>query len=261
MTHTPDQPSPRHRRDYFATAVEAVPPLLQALAAITASVAFAFANHRFVPLWSVIVVAALSVLVLVISGIWSWRARHLLVEREAEVRSERGRGLSVNAPTWSWAAIIAGVALIGGSIFILIQGLMASPNYTSPYDGLNPQQSPCLDSAEKVPAGNTTLFDDSGRSVGVVTLMQSVNCSAVWGRVILTLQAAPRLKDYTIKIIIERPGDGVEIPYAIALNGATVAYGSMLSDSQACVRAEVALRANNSSNYGKYSVTPCVAQT
>jgi hypothetical protein len=261
MTHFPDQSSPRHRRDYFATAVEAVPPLLQALAAIAASVAFAFANHRFVALWSVIIVAALSVLVLVISGIWSWRARRLLVDREAKVPSERGRGLSVNAPTWSWGAVIAGAILISGSIFILVRGLMPSPNYSSPYDGLNPQQSPCLDSAKKVPGGNTTLFDDSGRSVGVVTLMQSVNCSAVWGRVILTQQAAVRLKDYTIKIIIERPGDSVEIPYAIALNGATVAYGSMLSDSQACVRAEVTLRPNNSSSYGKYSVTPCIAQT
>jgi len=246
MTHFPDQSSPRHRRDYFATAVEAVPPLLQALAAIAASVAFAFANHRFVALWSVIIVAALSVLVLVISGIWSWRARRLLVDREAKVPSERGRGLSVNAPTWSWGAVIAGAILISGSIFILVRGLMPSPNYSSPYDGLNPQQSPCLDSAKKVPGGNTTLFDDSGRSVGVV---------------ILTQQAAVRLKDYTIKIIIERPGDSVEIPYAIALNGATVAYGSMLSDSQACVRAEVTLRPNNSSSYGKYSVTPCIAQT
>ena len=261
MAHFPDQPSPRHQRDYFATAVEAVPPLLQALAAIAASVAFAFANHRFVPLWSVIIVAALSFLALVISGIWSWRARHLLVDREAKGRSERGRGLSVNAATWSWGAVIAGMILIAGSIFIIIRGLMPSPNYASPYDGLNPQQSPCLDSAEKVLTGNATLFDDSGRSVGVVTLMQSVNCSAVWGRVILTRQAAVRLKDYTIKIIIERPGDAVEIPYAVALNGATVAYGSMLSDSQACVRAAVALRPNNSSNYGKYSVTPCVAQT
>jgi hypothetical protein len=140
MRHPSDQSSPRHRRDYFTTAVEAIPPLLQALAAVAASVALAFANHRFVPLWSVIIIVVLSVLVLVISGIWSWRARHLLVDREAKVHRERGRGLAVDAPAWRWSAALAGTVLIAGSVFILIRGLMPSPNFASPYDGLDPQQ-------------------------------------------------------------------------------------------------------------------------
>lgn len=260
MTYPPRR-SPRHRRDYFPAAVEAAPPFLQTLAAIAASVALALINRRFVPLWSVIIEMVLSAIVLVMSGLWSWRARHLLVDRTAKARGERGRGLSADSQIWLWSATIAAAVLIAGSIFVLVQGVRPSPDYASPYDGLDPQQSPCLESAERVPVGNPALFDDSGRPVGVVTLMRSANCSTIWGRVILTPQAASMLKDYTIKIIIERPGDDTEVPYAIALNGATVAYGSMLSDSKACVRAEVALRPNDSYTYGKYSVTPCVSQT
>jgi hypothetical protein len=206
-------------------------------------------------------VVAGSVLVLVTSGIWSWRARHLLVDREAKVHSGRRGRFSVNSSAWSWGAIIAGAALIAGSVLILIQGLMPTPNYASPYDGLDPQQSPCLESAERAPAGSADLYDGLGGLVGIVTLMQSVNCSTVWGRVVLMQQEASRLKGYTIKIVIERPGDGAEIPYAIRLGGATVAYGSMLSDSQSCVLAEAALRPKDSPNYGRYSVTACIAQT
>jgi hypothetical protein len=101
-----------------------------------------------------------------------------------------------------------------------------------------------------------TLFDRSGRAVGIVTLVRSVNCSTVWARVILTR----KLKDDTINIIIERPGDSVRVPFSIALGAANVAYGSMLSDAQSCVRAEVSLRPNDAIRNGPYSITPCVIQ-
>jgi hypothetical protein len=249
--------SARHRRDYFATAVEVVPPVVQALAAIAAAVALTFAGHHFVPAWSIILLLILSAMALFSSSIWSWRARHLLVDRAARGGESHEGSWAADAHIWFGAGLVVTVLLVGLSIFVFVNGVRPSPNYASPYDGMDPQQSPCVNSAQQIPIREPILFDSSNQAVGKVELIRSTNCAAVWARVVLTKQAAVRLKNDVISIVMIRPGDGVKAPFAIALNGATVAYGSMLSDTQSCVRAEVSLRPKNSNNQGPGSVTSC----
>jgi hypothetical protein len=249
--------SPRHRRDYFAAAVEVAPPLLQALAAIAATVGLTFIGHHYVPVWSIVVILSLSALALFASSIWSWRARHLLIDREARGKSGPKTRWKPNARAWLVTGSAVTLSLIALSIYVFINGIEPNPNYSSPYDGLDPQQSPCVNSAQQIKIAEPALLDPAKQVVGQVELVRSVNCATVWARVTLTKQAAQRLKSYTVTIVMIRPGDGIKAPFSIPLGGATVAYGSMLSDTQACVIAKVSLTSSQSGERGPEAATPC----
>lgn len=73
----------KHERNYFEVTTEVVPPLLQAVAAFAGGVALAFANHYFVPTWSVVLTLILGFITLAAASAWSWRARHLLLDRKS----------------------------------------------------------------------------------------------------------------------------------------------------------------------------------
>jgi hypothetical protein len=105
-------------------------------------------------------------------------------------------------------------------------------------------------------AEEPALLDTAKREMGKIELTRSVNCATVWARAVLTKQAAQRLRDHTVSIVMIRPGDGVKAPFSIPLEGATVAYGSMLSDTQACLIAKVSL-ISKSGKHGPVAVTPC----
>ncbi len=247
-----------HRRDYFETSVEVAPPSLQALAALAAAVALAFAGHHFVPVWSVIVVLILSTFLLVSSSIWSWRARHLLLDRAAHGSKEHRRRSEPDTQIWFWGGLIISLILSGLGVYILINGLRPNPNFSSPYDGMDPQTSPCLSSAVRISqVREPVLRDSSNHAVGQVELIRSTNCSTVWGRAVLTKQGGLRVKNDTISITIMRPGDNVTVPFAIPLEGHDVAYGSMLSDAQSCVQAQVTLRSPHSNVQGPVAMTAC----
>jgi hypothetical protein len=181
----------------------------------------------------------------------------LLIDRAARGKSNQRTTWQADARKWLLAGAALTASLVALSIYVFVNGIKPNPNYASPYDGMNPQQSPCVDSAQQVDAKEPTLYDSTNQAVGKIELVRSVNCATVWARAILTKQAAEQLKDYTISIVMIRPGDDEKAPFSITLGGATVAYGSMLSDAQSCVMAEVSLTSNKSSEQGPESATSC----
>ena len=256
---------PQHRRDYFSTAVEIAPPTLQGVAAFAATVAIAFVGHRFVPAWSVVLTLVLGALALICAGLWSWRARHLLVNRAArDARHSSSTRFSPDSRLWLLNGLIALIALIGLSTFILIRGLVPDVSYASPYDGLDPNTSPCLGSIDKF-AGykRPILRDDAGRQVGYIELRRSLNCETVWAKINLLPSAIPQLSGSIARITMVRPGDDIKAPYSLILNhdtlgNYTVVFGNMLSDAQSCVRAEIYITSRDRRHAGPVSTTACV---
>ena len=59
---------------------------------------------------------------------------------------------------WLGAGLGVTVLLVGLSVYVFVNGVKPNPNYASPYDGMDPQQSPCVDSAEQVHAREPTLL-------------------------------------------------------------------------------------------------------
>lgn len=255
---------PRHRRDYFATAVEIAPPTLQGVAAFAATVAIAFIGHRRVPAWSVVLTLVLGALTLLCAGLWSWRARHLLVDRAArkEHHSSNTR-FSADSRLWLLNSLITLIALIGLSTFILIRGLVPDVSYASPYDGLDPRTSPCLGSVSKFTGyKGPLLHDDAGRLVGHVELRRSLDCETIWAKVYFLPSVISQLSGSIAHITMVRAGDAVKAPYSLILNhdtlgNYTVIFGNMLSDAQNCVRAEVNITSRDHRHTGPVSTTAC----
>jgi Protein of unknown function (DUF2690) len=248
----------RHRRDYFETAVEVAPPSLQAFAALAAALALAFAGHRFVAAPVVIAILVLSTSLLVSSSIWSWRARRLLLNRTARDQKKLAKWSDPDKRIWFYAAISISGVLLALGIYILVNGLRPSPSFYSPYDGIDPQTSPCLSSAVRISeVKEPSLLDASDQAVGRVELIRSADCSTVWGRVVLNNQGMIRAKNDTISITAIRPGDNITAPFSIALTGHSVAFGSMLSDAQSCVQVQVTLVSPHAKARGPVAVTAC----
>jgi hypothetical protein len=254
---------PRHRRNYFATAVEIMPPTLQGAAAFAATVALTFLGHRFVPGWSVVLTLVLGALTLLCAGLWSWRARHLLVDRAArEVSYSPTSRFPPDSRFWLLNGLMALLALIILSVLILNRGLASNVSYASPYDGLDPGTSPCLGSVSKLAGNKPILRDYAGRVVGHVELRRSVDCQTVWAKVYFLRPLIPRLNGSIAHITMIRPGDAVKGPYSLILNHETlgkytVIYGNMLSDAESCVKAEVDITSPRGGHTGPIATTPC----
>ena len=249
----------RHERDYFGAAVEVAPPALQAIAAVAITFALTFAGRHFVPNWSVALTLAVGVITLVAASIWSWRARRLLLAYPTkEQRNARTKALSASSRWWLASALASTLLLIGISPFLVISGLMPNPSFASPYDGTDPGTSPCVQSAQPVLGQERpVLRDPEGRPVGYVQLRRSVACATVWARVILQPSSAAHLKGDIALITMVRPGDNAEAPYPLLLQGGTIGFGNMLSDSQSCVVAHVSITAANGKRSGPETLTEC----
>lgn len=249
----------RHERDYFDAAIEVAPPALQAVAAVAITFALTFAGRHFVPDWSVALTLVVGIITLVAASIWSWRARRLLLAYpRKDQRDVRARPLSANSRWWLVGAIASTLLLLALSPFLLITGLMPNPSFASPYDGTDPGTSPCVQSAQPLPdQGRPTLRDPRGRSVGYVQLVRSVACATVWARVILEPPFAGQLKGDIALITMVRPGDNAEAAYPLLLRGGTIGFGNMLSDSESCVVAQVAITVTNGKAAGPETQTAC----
>jgi hypothetical protein len=250
--------SSKRRREYFAVATEIAPPLLDAIAALAASLALTFVTRRYVPTWSVVLVLAIAVLTILGAGLWSWRARRLLGERQTRLPRTSKNRLAVNSPLWLWASILTALLLTGLSGFVFVRGIKPIPSYASPYDGTDPGTSPCVQSAQPIPDdGRPTLRDQSQQEVGHLELRRSSACATVWAKVYLKKGAAARLKHSMAQITMVRPGDDVKAPFPLPLSGGTEGFGNMLSNAQSCVRAEVVITSPDGKQTGPKSKTEC----
>jgi hypothetical protein len=249
----------RHERDYFEAAIEVAPPALQAIAAVAITFALTFAGHHFVPDWSVALTLVVGAITLVAASLWSWYARRLLLAYPTkDQRNARTRASSANSRWWLAAALTTTLLLIGLSPFLLINGLMPSPSFASPYDGTDPGTSPCVHSAQPFPdQGRPTLRDLEGRPVGYVQLERSVACATVWARIILQPSSAVHLKGDIALITMVRPGDNAKAVYPVLLNGGPIGFGNMLSDSESCVIAQVSITTTNDKISGPETSTEC----
>lgn len=249
----------RHERDYFEAAIEVMPPTLQAVAAVAITFALTFAGRRFVSDWIVGFTVALGIVTLVAASLWSWQARRLLLARPAKPQRDADTGaLSANSRWWLIAAMLSTVLLIGLSVLLVIRGLIPVPSFASPYDGTDPGTSPCVHSAHPIPGqGRPTLRDVTGRPVGYVQIVRSVACATVWARVILQGSSAAHLKGDIALITMVRPGDNAKAVYPLLLHGGTIGFGNMLSDSQSCVVAQVAITTGNGARSGPETITGC----
>jgi hypothetical protein len=235
------------------------PPALQAIAAAAIAFALTFAGHRFVPDWAVALTLALGVITLVAASIWSWQARRLLLTHPAKnLRNTEDHPFAADSRRWLITAVAATLSLVALSVLLLIRGLMPNPSFASPYDGTDPGTSPCVHSAKPLPGqGRPVLHDPTGRPVGYVQLVRSVACATIWARVILRNSSAPRLNGDIAVITMSRPGDNAKAVYPLLLHGGTIGFGNMLSDSQACVIAYVAITTHNNTSSGPDAVTDC----
>lgn len=249
----------RHERDYFEAAIEVMPPLLQAIAAVAITFALTFAGRRFVSDWIIGCTLALGIITLVAASLWSWQARRFLLAHPAKARRDSAtRAFSANSRWWLLAAILSTVLLIGLSALLLIRGLIPIPSFASPYDGTDPGTSPCVHSAQPIPnQGRPSLRDLTGRPVGYVQLVRSVACATVWARVILQPPSVEHLEGDIALITMIRPGDNAKAVYPLLLHGGTIGFGNMLSDSQSCVIARVAITTRNGARSGPESITGC----
>jgi hypothetical protein len=143
-------------------------------------------------------------------------------------------------------------------VAVLLQVNRARQNYSSPYDGQDPQVSKCAESAEIV-AGDShpQLIGDDGRPIGHIELRRSAVCATVWAKVSFTTEAAPHLVGRQVEITMRRPGDNATAPVSLALRGSPERYGNQLGDQASCVRAEVKLRPGNGEPGGQAAVTIC----
>jgi hypothetical protein len=249
----------RHEADYFKAAIEVAPPALQAIAAAAISFALTFVGHRFVPDWAVACTLALGVITLVAASIWSWQARRLLLAHPAKnLRNTETRPFAADSRRWLITALTTTLSLIALSVFLVVRGLMPNPSFASPYDGTDPGTSPCVHSAKPVPGqGRPVLHDLAGRPVGYVQLVRSVACATIWARVILQHSSAARLRGDIALITMIRPGDNAKAVYPLLLHGGTIGFGNMLSDSQSCVIAHIAITTRNNGSSGPETVTDC----
>jgi hypothetical protein len=249
----------RHERDYFNAAIEVAPPALQAIAAVAVTFALTFAGHHFVPDWSVALTLAVGLITLVAASIWSWRARRLLLAYpRKDQRDARTRPLSANSRWWLTAAIASALLLLALCPFLYITGKMPNPSFASPYDGIDPGTSPCVQSAQPLSdQGRPTLRDPEGRPVGYVQLVRSVACATVWARVILQPPFAKQLKGDIALITMVRPGDNATAAYPLLLRGGTIGFGNMLSDAESCVISQVSITASNGKPTGPETQTAC----
>lgn len=250
----------RHERDYFKAAIEVVPPTLQAIAALAISFALTFAGHRFVPDWSVGVTPR------------RWRRNALRSQplgvarpppssRPASQRPWAHRGKSICSRL---TMVVTGCAVKHQIAhrpihFPRHRWIDAHPELCLAHMTEQiPGTSPCVHSAHPIlDQGQPALHDMAGRPVGYVQLVRSVACAIVWARVILGHSSAVRLKGDIALITMVRPGDNAKAVYALLLHGGTIGFGNMLSDSQSCVIAQVAITTGKGGHTGPETVTGC----
>jgi hypothetical protein len=239
--------------------IETYPPLIQAVAALAIGFGITFTGKRYVPWWLVVLAVVASLALVVGSGIWSWHARKALARNISGSHSlPLGRWKANNLRTW---AVLLGVSTTIFAVVIVptvVLGLQPTPDYRTPYDGLDPIASQCAASTDESSRPQVAnLTDATGALVGSVKLRRSIGCSTVWAKVSLTPDSAIRLRGQIAKITMLRDADGAEIVYPLPLTGGLDGFGNMLSDSQACVRAEVAIASADGQNASKVANVGC----
>lgn len=254
------QTNPRHLRRLFGVAIEVMPPVLQAAAAVAATITFTFIGRHFVNPWLAYVLIGLAVVVLLGSSVWSYLARRELLKESVLPGVVASRQLGrPSGPVWVGIAAAATFALIALCILVTVQGLRPAPSFASPYDGADPNDYGCADSAVPVsPESRPDLKDLAGVKVGHLELERSEKCATVWVRVFIDPAVRNRLKGETAHILTMRTSDGVEEPYPLRLKGGDVGYGNMLSDAGACVQAKVFLQSADQKSAGPTAETPCI---
>jgi hypothetical protein len=247
----------RHERHYRDAAIDFAPPGFQAAAATAATIALTFFGHRFESRPLVIAVVACAALLLVGATIWGWAARKASTDRTQAPQGFTPRNRS-DWRGWGWIACLLAALMTAGVAIIIYEGLRPAPSFASNYDGLDPNTYQCAGSATVIP-GDThpSLRTRDGQQIGHLELRRSLVCSTVWVKVIFDAGRGAALKGGTARITMVRPGDDARAPYALPLSGGQEGFGNMLSASQSCVRAEVALVQPGTSQPGPITRTAC----
>ena len=166
------------------------------------------------------------------------------------------------AEGYLWEAL--GLIGLAALIWILLVPAQVPVNFRSAYDGLDPVHSDCSHSARTLPGTTETLRGTTGADIGYVHLRTSRYCGTVWAQVFLRDDALRHLAGRSLSILVVRPADGTEAPYALPLtsrdvprgNGLMPGYGNQLGGGS-CVYAQVSLLPGNGKPAGPTTDTPC----
>ncbi len=242
--------------------VQVLPPIVQSLAAIAASVTLTFALRQpNVALSYVVAALALAIVLVVGAGVWAWRASTFLDRRlgGATIAHTGSRKRWLPNPLAKGLALLTALALLAlGSVTYLIfqQGIKPIPNYSSAYDGLDPASSGCADDPVRADVPPEPLLDVDGRDVGTVSFEMSYPCSTIW--VAVTYSDPSRHVGKTAIITAIRPEDGAKATFkSRPRTGGTRSRGNMLYNGLACVKGEVELMDNSTGLVGKKARLPC----
>ncbi|MFY1649272.1 hypothetical protein ACN27J_33105 [Solwaraspora sp. WMMB762] len=196
---------------------------------------------------------------LLFSGSVVWLAcaykRHSLIEAGRAVSNGR---YNVESPLWRWLGITATLALIAVTVTATALAVRSDPEFSSAYDGRDPEESGCVDSAVTSPIGKDgpRILDSNERDIGRLEMRASPLCGTVWARAELNPDVAPELRGGQIILAVYRPADDVRKKYPLRLNGGSYGYSNMISAIDTCVIAEAMY--TNAGKDGPLTRTTCV---
>src|SRR5205823_2699306 len=99
--------------------------------------------------------------------LWLFLA-HRRLARIASGRAVSHARLSVESKVWALVGIVSTALLTLATAIAFVLAARADPNFTSPYDGQDPNAANCVDAAVTTPVGQDgpALLDLAGRKVG-----------------------------------------------------------------------------------------------
>lgn len=209
------------------------------VAALAVGIAGAFGSDKTVPKWLLIALFFGGLALWAGAILWLFLA-HRRLARIDSGRTVKQAGLSVESKVWGRLGIIATALLTVATAIAFVLAVRPDPNFTSVYDGQDPNAANCVDAAVTAPVGRdgSSLLDLDGRRVGRLELRASPKCGTIWAKVILDPTIAPSLKGQLIMLVMYRPADGARVTYPLRLKGGTEGFSNMISAIDACVQAE-----------------------
>jgi hypothetical protein len=209
-------------------------------AALGAGVAGSFINDKTAPHWLVLILFILSFALGL--GVMVWLGAvygRLKADRTGAALPPR----RVTSASRVWAPLIAfGTALVvilTGATFWL--GAHADPDFSSVYDGQDPDNSGCRDSTTKSIWGadkRATLLDFNDQPAGHIELYASPKCGTLWAELLVDEAARERVKGQVVRLVMIRPEDGDEEPYPLRLHGGAQGHSNMISAVESCAVAQ-----------------------
>lgn len=157
--------------------------------------------------------------------------------------------------TAAGAVLALGAAVL--TVVVLVSVVGPPVSYASGLDGQDPARTGCTGDGQRL-GGSWPMHDATGGEIGVVELFQSVSCSTVWPRVVLTKAAVTKLVGQSLEISVTRPSDNVRNSISLLLRGdSRYGWSNMLGHST-CVEAQVRLETRGGNPAGPVTRTPCL---